>query len=49
MDDKWVCYDCSKIINCKYFKWVNIINGFYTNPNRVITECKHYDRERPEK
>jgi hypothetical protein len=49
MDPKWICSDCSKILNCKYFKWTNMINKLYTNPNRIIVECKHYDIELNEK
>jgi hypothetical protein len=49
MDNKWVCSDCSKILNCRYLKWTERINKLYTNPNRIIVECKHYEREVLEK
>jgi hypothetical protein len=49
MDNKWICLDCLKLHKCKYFKWVNLINGLFTNPNRVIVDCKHYERELSEK
>lgn len=44
LDSKWICSDCNRIINCWYYKWVMRINRIYTNPNRIIVECKHYKR-----
>lgn len=46
---EWKCFDCEKISHCWYFKWVNLFNSTFINPNRIIVECKHYEREGNEK
>jgi len=46
---EWKCFDCDNITKCFYFKWVNLFNSTWINPNRIIVECKHYTREGNEK
>jgi hypothetical protein len=46
---KWLCEDCKKNLNCRILNWQNKINNMISvinlaNEQRVIIECKHYEK-----